>query len=159
MKNVKVSTSSITASGLTTTEPLNHEHTAVAGLPWSPANPVPVNGAGFVLFWWVVTSGADDEFTAAPQRREELAHRMFCDSDAAFGRRKVLPREVEKDGAATIAHPRAAIVIKYDNDVIEMIVAIQTFMMSRIGEAHRAVVISVCGVVTPTIGGFNVVEG
>ena len=47
-----------------------------------------------------------------------------AERDAAIGRRKAGPREVNEDGAAFPLDPRPVVIAKHKHEIVEMIVAL-----------------------------------
>jgi hypothetical protein len=92
---------------------------------------------------------------AAPQLREQHGEIVARQRDAASGRCITWPRKMHEDGAAASSHPRAVVVTKHENEIVEMIVAGQAVGARRRRQLDESVVAAIRWVLAPTIVGAN----
>jgi hypothetical protein len=80
---------------------------------------------------------------------------MPFQGDAAFGRPKTWPGDMDKDGAAAAGNARPRVVVDLDNEVVEAVVPAQPVAWF-IGRAlERPVVAAVCRIFAPGIAGTD----
>lgn len=62
---------------------------------------------------------------------------------------------MNKDGAASLGHTRARVVIDLDDEIVEVIVALQPVARRAIRQTDRAIVAAVARVLAPAVVGAN----
>jgi len=94
---------------------------------------------------------SDNDLCLRSQTTQQLQHRSQPHRDAAGGRCKFLPRQVQEHGAAAMRDARATVVIDLDDEVIEMILAFQAVAGGIARALDRPVVMPIVGVLAPGI--------
>src|SRR5438067_13539832 len=64
-------------------------------------------------------SGPDRDRAAWPEQAQQSRQRLARDRDAAGSRRKILPRDMQKDRAAAARHDWNGVVADHDDEAIE----------------------------------------
>ena len=80
-----------------------------------------------------------------------MQHRGFRHRDAAGGRTEIVARQVQEHRAAAPGDARARVVIDLDDEVVEMILALQAVAAAVMIEPYRPVVMSVVRILAPGI--------
>lgn len=84
---------------------------------------------------------------------EQKTQVAMTESDAAFRRCELRPREVHENGTAAVATTRLRVVIEHHDDVVNVIGAPQVLCTCRIREAHEAIVVAIKGRIAPAVVG------
>lgn len=85
------------------------------------------------------------------EHRQELLQISAFQRDAACSRREIFSREVNEHSAAAIRNARPRVVVEFDDQVVEMIVAPEAIRVARRRKFYRAVVILISRVLAPAI--------
>src|SRR5579863_966330 len=86
---------------------------------------------------------------------QELQHRRLCHRNASGGRRKIWARQVKEHRAAAAGNRGLRVVIDLDDEIVEMIVALEPVAVVIMAECERPVVMAAGGIFTPGIVGTD----
>ncbi len=86
-----------------------------------------------------------------PQFCEQHREIMARQRDAPVGRREARPREMHEDGAAFAPHARPVVITEHQHQIVEMVVALQSFGASPRWQGDQPVVVAVGGIVAPAV--------
>lgn len=83
--------------------------------------------------------------------RDQPAQRRHGQGDASGGWAESIPRDVNKDGATTAAHPGPGIVVELDNEVVEQVLPRQPVRFAARRYFDRLIVMPVTRVFAPAV--------
>src|SRR5665213_4265693 len=94
---------------------------------------------------------SDHDARVRPQPSQQMQHCRFRHRNAARGRPEILSRQMQEHGAGAATDARRAVVVDLDDEIIEMVGALEPVAVARSPEAYGLVVMAAPGFFAPGV--------